>query len=365
MRAFFSEMRTIEWLSGTEQVRLIDQRRLPAHLEYLTINDARQMADAIRTMAVRGAPALGVAAAFAIALEAARNRHRNIEDLRVRLNQAAELLVQARPTAVNLSWGVGQMLALVEDPSIRAGGLVDALVAKACAMAEEDVRINYTLARNGASLIEDGDTLIHHCNTGALAVVDWGTALGAIRFAHEQGKRVHVLVDETRPLLQGSRLTAWECEQYGIPYEIITDSMAGYFLRSGKVNKVFFGADRVAANGDVVNKIGTYMLSLAAHASNVPVVCVFPLSTFDPHFAEGDQIPIEERDPQEVLGIQLNAEVVVPKGAKARNPAFDVTPHDLITHWVTEAGVIETPFAKNIAASSYNLGLGKEDVNFH
>ena len=358
-------MRTIEWLSETEQVRLIDQRRLPTHQEYLLINDARQMAEAIRSMAIRGAPALGVAAAFAIALEAVRNRQRNDSDLRAILHQAAEVLIQSRPTAVNLSWGVGQMLALVDDSSLTEGELVDALVSKACEMAEDDVRINYKLATNGASLIEDGDTIIHHCNTGALAVVDWGTALGAIRFAHEQGKRVYVLVDETRPLLQGSRLTAWECEQYGIPYEIITDNMAGYFLRSGKVNKVFFGADRVAANGDVVNKIGTYMLSLAAHASNVPVVCVFPLSTYDAHVAAGDQIPIEERDPQEVLGIRFNEEPVAPAGAKARNPAFDVTPHELITHWVTEAGVIEAPFAKNIAATRYNLDLGKKDVNFH
>jgi methylthioribose-1-phosphate isomerase len=216
-------------------------------------------------------------------------------------------------------------------------------------MADEDVEINQRMGAHGAALIEDGDTIIHHCNTGALAVVDWGTALGVIRSAHAQGKRLHVLVDETRPRLQGSRLTAWELQQYGIPYEIITDNMAGYFLHSGQAQKVFFGADRIAANGDVANKIGTYMLALAAHDNGVPVYAVAPTSTVDLSLPNGSLIPIEERDPDEVLGLQFHGELVAPREARARNPAFDVTPNRLITAIITENGVVYPPFDKNLA----------------
>ena len=204
------------------------------------------------------------------------------------------------------------------------------------------------MAEHGAVLINDGDTVIHHCNTGALATVDWGTALGVIRTAHEQGKRVHVLVDETRPRLQGARLTAWELEQYGISYEIITDNMAGYFLQSGQVKSVFFGGDRVAANGDVANKIGTYMLALAAHDNDVNAYSVVPTSTIDLSLAHGGLIPIEERDSDEVLNIQFNGDRVAPAGAKARNPAFDVTPHRLLSAIVTENGIVYPPFESNL-----------------
>ncbi|HEX9019240.1 MAG TPA: S-methyl-5-thioribose-1-phosphate isomerase, partial [Anaerolineaceae bacterium] len=224
----------------------------------------------------------------------------------------------------------------------------DRLVAEAQRISDEDVEINRRMAVNGAALIEDGDAVIHHCNTGALATVDWGTALGVIRMASEMGKRVHVLVDETRPRLQGARLTAWELEQYGIPYEIITDNMSGYLLRTGQAQKVFFGADRVTANGDVANKIGTYMLALAAHANDVPVYCVAPSSTIDLSLPSGDCIPIEERDPSEVLDIQIRGERVMPEGAHARNPAFDVTPHHLLTALVTEKGLVYPPFASNL-----------------
>jgi methylthioribose-1-phosphate isomerase len=223
-----------------------------------------------------------------------------------------------------------------------------AVLVEAQRIADEDVEINKRMAGHGATLIEDGDTVIHHCNTGALATVDWGTALGVIRMAHEQGKRVHVLVDETRPRLQGARLTAWELEQYGIPYEIISDNMAGYFLSTGRAQKVLFGADRVAANGDVANKIGTYMLSLAAQDNRVPVYAVVPTSTIDLSLADGSLIPIEERDPDEVLELQFRGERVVPQGAKARNPAFDVTPNRLISAIVTENGIVYPPFHVNL-----------------
>lgn len=349
-------MRTIEWVQENDQVRLIDQRRLPGSLEYLTIENAVQMAVLIRDMAIRGAPALGVAGAFGMALEAVNSESLPSKDLRDKLRSTAAELIEARPTAVNLGWGVSQILKLVNDPSIPNNDLVPRIKAIALDLAEQDVKTNLLLAEHGASLIDDGDTIIHHCNTGSLAVVDWGTALGAIRYAHEQGKKVHLLVDETRPRLQGSRLTAWECEQYGIPYEIITDNMAGYFLRSGKVQKVYFGADRVAANGDVVNKVGTYMLSLAAHANQVPVICVFPLSTLDLSISNGDLIPIEERDPQEVLKIRIDGEPVAPANARALNPAFDITPHELISALVTEAGVVKPPFDKNLVRYSYTQG---------
>jgi methylthioribose-1-phosphate isomerase len=228
------------------------------------------------------------------------------------------------------------------------GEIRRSVLAEAQKIADEDVEINKRMAEYGAELIDDGDTVIHHCNTGALATVDWGTALGVICTAHEQGKRVHVLVDETRPRLQGARLTAWELEQYGIPYEIITDNMSGHFLKSGKAQKVFFGADRVAANGDVANKIGTYMLSLAAHDNHVPVYAVVPTSTVDLSLSNGSLIPIEERDPDEVLDIRFKGERVAPLGAQARNPAFDVTPNRLITAIVTENGIVYPPFEVNL-----------------
>ncbi len=304
-------------------------------------------------MVVRGAPAIGASAAFGMALAACSSKASNLTDLKVELYQAAEVLKASRPTAVNLSWAVQRMLSLVDSAPATgeqsaAVALRDRLVREAQRIADEDVEINRRMAAIGAELIDDGDTIIHHCNTGALATVDWGTALGVIRMAHEMGKRIHVLVDETRPRLQGARLTAWELEQYGIPYEIITDNMAGYMLRTGQAQKVFFGADRVAANGDVANKIGTYMLALAAHANHVPVYAVVPISTIDLTLPDGDRIPIEERDPGEVLDIQINGERVVPQGAKARNPAFDVTPHQLLTAMVTEKGVIYPPFASNL-----------------
>lgn len=239
-------------------------------------------------------------------------------------------------------------MAITEKDFMTIEKLESALLEEAAQMAEEDIAINKSMAKFGASVINDGDTIIHHCNTGALAAVDWGTALGAIRMAHEQGKNIHVLVDETRPRLQGARLTAWELSQYKIPYDIISDNAAGYFLKKGEANKVFFGGDRVARNGDVANKIGTYMLALAANASQVPVYCVVPTSTIDLALADGNGIPIEERDQEEVLDIQFHGQIVTPDGASARNPAFDVTPHHLLTGIITEKGIIDPPFSENL-----------------
>ncbi len=229
-----------------------------------------------------------------------------------------------------------------------ADELREAVLSEAQRIADEDVEINKRMAEHGATLINDGDTIIHHCNTGALAAVDWGTALGVIRTAHEQGKKIHVLVDETRPRLQGARLTAWELEQYGISYEIISDNTAGYFLKAGKAQKCFVGSDRTAANGDVANKIGTYMLALAACDNGVPFYPVVPTSTVDLSLSHGDQIPIEERDPEEVLGLEFKGERVAPKNAKARNIAFDVTPNRLVTAIVTENGIAYPPFEESL-----------------
>lgn len=342
-------MRTVSWDPRKQEILLIDQRLLPARCEMFTCRDVAETAAAIRGMVVRGAPAIGVTAAYGLAVQACRSQAATLPSLLAELEEAAALLRASRPTAVNLFWAIERMLRAARAPVDSPAGLKQRLVAEAECMADEDVETNRRMALNGAALIDDGDTLIHHCNTGALAAVDWGTALGCIRMAHEQGKHVHVLVDETRPRLQGSRLTAWELGQWGISYEIISDNMAGYFLRSGAAQKVFYGADRVAANGDVANKIGTYMLSLAAHHNDVPVYAVMPSSTVDLTLASGDQIPIEERDPAEVLNLSAAGEPVSPAGARARNPAFDVTPHTLITALVTEKGVIYPPYQTHLA----------------
>jgi methylthioribose-1-phosphate isomerase len=341
-------MRTVEWDYEHNQVRMIDQRLLPAEFRVATYDDYYQVADAIREMVVRGAPAIGATAAFGLALAAHHSAAPDATALRLDLKQAAEVLHEARPTAANLDWALQRVLRISMDAQGSPDDLRATVLAEAQRIADEDVEINLSMARHGAALIDDGDTVIHHCNTGALATVDWGTALGVIRMAHVQGKRVHVLVDETRPRLQGARLTAWELEQYGIPYEIISDNAAGYFLRSGQVQKVFFGGDRMTANGDVANKIGTYMLALAANDNNVPAYAVVPTSTIDLSLAHGGLIPIEERDTHEVLNLQVGGKSVMPKGASARNPAFDVTPHRLLTAVVTEKGVIYPPYELNL-----------------
>jgi len=328
---------------------MIDQRLLPGEYRVVSLENYHQVVVAIQEMVVRGAPAIGASAAFGMALAAQASQALNVEGMRNELSAAAEALVASRPTAANLAWAVGRILRVVNKGNFkRAPDLRDAVLDEAQRIADEDVEINKRMAEHGAALMGKNETVIHHCNTGALATVDWGTALGVIRMAYEQGKGPHVLVDETRPRLQGARLTAWELEQYGISYEIIADNAAGYFLNTGSVDRVFVGADRVAANGDVANKIGTYMLALAARDTDVPFYPVVPTSTVDLALAHGEQIPIEERDPQEVLGIEVGGERVTPEGAKARNPAFDVTPNRLITGIVTENGIVHPPFEVNL-----------------
>jgi methylthioribose-1-phosphate isomerase len=342
-----SVMRTIEWDADTHQLTAIDQRLIPGRFERVVLSTHLDVGRAIKDMTIRGAPVIGVSAAFGVVMAAFQSSAGNVTMLRKELDESIRSLLSARPTAVNLRWALDRMHTVCgaydQPEALRA-----ALEAEALRMADEDVAANRAIAEHGARLIQDGDTIIHHCNTGALATVDWGTGLGVIRLAHEQGKRVHVLVDETRPRLQGARLTAWELLQYGIPFDIISDNMAGYFLSRGEVQKVIFGADRVAANGDVANKIGSYMLALAAYDNVVPVYSVFPISTVDLSIPQGRDIPIEERDPNEVLGLQLDGEAVMPSGATARNPAFDITPARLISAFITDRGLIPPPFFTNL-----------------
>jgi len=341
-------MKTVEWDYTENTIQLIDQRILPGKLQLVTCSDYQQVTEAIRQMVVRGAPAIGATAAFGLALAANRSEENTIAGVRSAIAQAALVLQSARPTAVNLGWALKGMLEIADTDVTTAEELRQLILAAAQKLADQDIITNHRMAEYGAGLIGDGDTVIHHCNTGALAAVDWGTALGVLRLAHEQGKHVHILVDETRPRLQGSRLTAWELEQYGIPYEIISDGAAGHFLQTGQVAKVFFGADRVAANGDVANKIGTYMLALAARDNDVPAYCVAPTSTIDLSVASGKLIPIEERGEEEVLNLQVAGLRVSPESARARNPAFDITPHRLLTAIVTEKGVVYPPFRTNL-----------------
>lgn len=342
---------------------MIDQRVLPARFEVVSFSDHKSVARAITDMVVRGAPAIGATGAFGLALAGYESASFSSRELIADLQAASATLKASRPTAVNLAWAIDRILNKISNlqPLGEADALRQFVLEEAQRIADEDVEINKRMADHGAALINDGDTIIHHCNTGALATVDWGTALGVIHTAHEQGKKIHVLVDETRPRLQGARLTAWELEQYGIPYEIISDNTAGYFLKAGKVQKCFVGSDRTAANGDVANKIGTYMLALAAHDNGVPFYPVVPTSTIDLSLAHGDLIPIEERDPEEVLGLEFKGERVTPRNAKARNIAFDVTPNRLVTAIVTENGVVYPPFEVNLTKAVIRSSASHHD----
>ncbi len=338
-------MRSVKWHDG--QVQMIDQRRLPTEFQLLTYEDYHAVAEAIRTMVIRGAPAIGAAAAFGMALAARQSQAQSRDELLADLQAAAETLEAARPTAVNLSWAVARLLRRAQEESDPAA-IPDALLDEAQTLADEDVETNKRLGKHGATLVQDGDTILHHCNTGALATVDYGTALGVIRTAHEQGKKIHVLVDETRPRLQGARLTTWELQQMEIPFTLIADNAAGHFLRTNQVDLVLVGADRVAANGDVANKIGTYKLGLAAQDNGVPFYPCVPTSTVDLSLPTGDDIPIEERDADEIRSVTYQGQPIAPEGVPVANPAFDVTPHRYVSGIVTEHGIAYPPFTLNL-----------------
>lgn len=336
-------MRTVEWDNGV--VKMIDQRLLPGVFEVVEFTDYRDVARAIQDMYIRGAPAIGAAAAFGMALAARQSNAADRGTLLRDLEAAAGVLRQARPTAVNLFWGVERMLRVATDENLASVDDVrGAILADAQALADEDVEINQRMAAHGAALVRDGDNILHHCNTGALATVDYGTALGVIRMAYEQGKKIHVFVDETRPRLQGARLTAWELQQLGIDFTLIADNAAGHYMRTGQVDICFVGSDRTAANGDVANKIGTYKLAVVAKENGIPFYPVVPTSTVDLNCPTGDDIPIEERDPEEVIGLTYKGMPIAPAGVKVGNPAFDVTPSKYITGIVTENGIAYPPF---------------------
>ncbi|GIV76273.1 MAG: methylthioribose-1-phosphate isomerase [Litorilinea sp.] len=337
-------MRTVFWEDN--KVKMIDQRLLPGTFVLAEFDTVEGVARSIREMYVRGAPAIGATAAFGMALAALRSQATDREGLLADLRAAKATLDAARPTAVNLSWATARLLTLAEQTQADVDALRQALLAEAQAVADEDVEINRRMGFHGAELIPDGANVLHHCNTGALAAVDFGTALGVIYACQEQGKRIHVWVDETRPRLQGARLTAWELMRAEVPMHLIADNAAGHLMRTGQVDVVIFGADRVAANGDVANKIGTYKLSVVAKENGIPVYAVVPTSTIDLNLPDGDHIPIEERGPEEVT--HIGETVIAPENVPVYNPAFDVTPHRYITGIVTEEGVCYPPFTQSL-----------------
>ena len=343
--------KTLEWTD--DGVRMIDQTKLPREEVYLTCRDYREVAEAIRSMVIRGAPAIGVAAAMGVALGVKNSQATTVTELRAEFDRIAETISRTRPTAVNLFWAVDRMRRVFEE--LLAGPLPDAeklaavksrLVEEAQGVLAEDVAINRAMGRHGAALLPDAGTVLTHCNAGALATGGYGTALGVIRAAVAAGKKLQVFADETRPFLQGARLTAWELMQDGIPVTLITDNMAGHFMKQGEIKAVIVGADRIAANGDVANKIGTYSVAVLAHVHGIPFYVAAPISTLDLRLASGDLIPIEERSSAEVT--QLAGISIAPANVVARHPAFDVTPHRYVTAIVTERGVARPPFTESL-----------------
>jgi len=336
----------IRWTpQGT--LRLLDQTRLPGEEAYIECRTVGEVAHAIRTMQVRGAPAIGVAAALGLALGAQTAPAGSFTEFQAAVQAMGGALAATRPTAVNLAWALGRMLELL--PRLEGRPIPEArqgLLTAALALQREDVEINRAIGRHGQSLLSSPCRVLTHCNAGGLATAGYGTAIGVIRAAVEAGKRLHVWVDETRPLLQGARLTAWELARLGIPATLLTDNMAGSFMRRGQVDAVIVGADRIARNGDVANKIGTYGVAVLARAHRIPFYVAAPVSTLDLALADGTGIPIEERSPEEVT--HFGGRAIAPAGFPAANPAFDVTPAELVGAVITERGVARPPYAESL-----------------
>ncbi|MBI4332782.1 MAG: S-methyl-5-thioribose-1-phosphate isomerase [Chloroflexi bacterium] len=337
------DMKPVEWVAG--KVRLLDQTALPHRKRILEYADYRELAMAIREMKVRGAPAIGVAAAYGIALGASAIKAAERDVFLRGLEEVINTFTATRPTAVNLFKAAARMREAGRKGASPAD-IKERLVQEALAIHREEEEANKLIAGYGATLVPQGATVLTHCNAGSLATAGYGTALGVIRAAHEQGKVVGVFADETRPLLQGARLTACELQQWAIPVTLITDSMAGYFMKAGKISCVIVGADRIVANGDVANKIGTYSVAVLATENGVPFYVAAPTSTIDPSLATGDEIPIEERAEEEVTTIGKKR--FAPRGIRAANPAFDVTPHYYISAIITEKGILREPYADRI-----------------
>ena len=340
-------VQTLRWRDG--HLEMIDQRVLPQRFEYLRYGNAAEVAEGIRSMVVRGAPAIGCAAAYGVALEALALQGATPDAFSVGLEQGLRVLAASRPTAVNLFWALKRMRGVWEASQHRPNAdTAAALLLEAHEISAEDVRINRAMGVHGAALLADGARVLTHCNAGALATAGHGTALGVIRSAVEAGKRISVIADETRPFLQGARLTAWEMVQERIPVTLITDNMAGHLMSRGVVDVVVVGTDRVAANGDVANKIGTYMVAVLAHRHGIPFYVACPLSTIDLELPDGAAIPIEQRAADEVTGFRSCQWAA--KGVHVRNPAFDVTPAELVTGLITEKGVLMRPDRTRIAS---------------
>jgi methylthioribose-1-phosphate isomerase len=341
-------IKTVEWTK--DGVRMLDQRLLPSQETYLTLRSHDEVAEAIRKMVIRGAPAIGVAAAMGIALGASQSVGTSVADLEDDLEYICDVMAKTRPTAVNLFWAIERMRAAFkrakgETSDVEA--IKKMLVNEALAIFEEDIAANRAIGKHGGPLIPDGATVLTHCNAGALATAgDYGTALGVVRGARDAGKKIAVIADETRPFLQGLRLTAWELAKDDIPVTVITDNMAGHVMKSGKVNAVVVGADRIAANGDTANKIGTYMVAVLAREHNIPFYVAAPLTTLDLSLKSGEEIPIEERDEKEVTHIRDHQ--LAPDGIGVHNPAFDVTPNHLITAIITDKGVARAPYSESL-----------------
>jgi len=344
MEDFFT-LRTVLWNKGS--VKMIDQTILPRRLLYRSFTRWEEVADAIRRMVVRGAPAIGVAAAMGVALAAVHSRAKTRGELLREMESAASGLKSTRPTAVNLFWGIERVMNKARRHSGDVEGITEAVVGEVKMMADEDVEVNRRLGKIGAELIEDGDTILTQCNAGALATVGYGTALGVVRAAREAGKRVKVIVPETRPALQGSRLTAFELARDGFDCTVISDTAVGYMFSSGRVDKVLVGADRITGDGFVFNKIGTYQIAVLADRHKIPFYPAAPFSSFDLGRTH-DQVTIEERSFDEV--VKVRGRRVVPAGVPVANPAFDVTPPDLVSAIITDRGLVERPVQKNIAA---------------
>ena len=336
---------TIRW--GSNCIYIIDQRELPQKKEWLVCRSLQDVITAIREMAIRGAPAIGVAAAMGLALGSHSIKTEKYGTFRGRFLEMAQDMKLARPTAANLRWAVERMIRIVEsmhDNNVKE--IKKAIRKESQVILENDIEINLKIGQNGLGLIPDGATILTHCNAGALATGGYGTALGVIRAAHEAGKNIHVIVDETRPLLQGVRLTAFELMEENIPVTVIVDSAAGYLMRKKMIDLVITGADRIASNGDMANKIGSYQLAVIAKENKIPFYVAAPISTFDPDIKNGDLIPIEEREPEEV--ISFAGHLIGPEGVDAFNPAFDITPAKYISAIITEKGVLKPPFRSSI-----------------
>ena len=337
---------TLRWANG--KLEMIDQRILPAAFEYIACDSASSVAEGIRSMVVRGAPAIGVAAAYGVALEALRLRGMSKEDFRKGMEAGLVVLAQSRPTAVNLFWGLERMRRVWASMDGQDNSVVaQRWLTEAHEILAEDIRINRAMGAHGAQLLPDGARVLTHCNAGALATAGWGTALGVFRSAVEADKKISVIADETRPFLQGARLTAWEMVQENIPVTLITDNMSGFMMSRGEVDAVVVGTDRVASNGDVANKIGTYMVAVLAKRHGIPFYVACPLSTIDRTIDSGADIPIEERSADEVTGFRECQWAA--QGVMVRNPAFDITPAELVTALITERGVVRQPNRERIA----------------